>query len=151
VLAGLPKALPALARAQRIGARVASVGFDWPTVDGVLAKVDEEIGELRAATREGRGRTVDEMGDVLFTVANLARKLGIDPEEALSKANDKFTQRFDRVERHLERMGESVHTATPATMEAAWTAIKGRSATRVPSRSSRATSERAAHGRRSRR
>src|SRR5690606_20744140 len=93
LLAGVPRALPALLRASKIGARVSSVGFDWNTAGEVMAKIDEEVRELREALAQSPERVVDEMGDVLFSMANLARKLGVDPEAALSTANDRFTRR----------------------------------------------------------
>ena len=149
LLSGLPRALPALTRASKIGTRAATVGFDWPQVDGVLDKIDEEVRELRTAATESPAALQDEMGDVLFSIANLARKLGIDPELALSRANDKFTQRFDRVESHLERRGLTVHTARPDEMEAAWNAIK-KTTRREPARTRQPKSIHAAPRRRSR-
>ena len=150
LLSGLPRGLPALTRASKIGTRAATVGFDWPQVEGVLDKIDEEVRELRVAASETPAALQDEMGDVLFSIANLARKLGIDPELALSRANDKFTQRFDRVESHLERRGLSVHTARPDEMEAAWNAVKKATTRRQPARSRPPTSRRATRRRRSR-
>src|SRR5690606_28273637 len=94
VLSGVPRALPALLRAHKIGARVASVGFDWPSADNVIDKIDEEVRELREAIHESPARASEEYGDLLFAIANLGRKLGLDPEAALSAANDKFTKRF---------------------------------------------------------
>ncbi len=151
VLAGLPRALPALSRAQKIGARVATVGFDWPTAAGILDKIDEEVRELREALTESEARAAEEMGDVLFTIANLARKLRIDPEGALAAANDKFTARFDRVEAHLEKQGTDVHHVTPVDLEAAWNAIKADPAPRTPATTVRSTSRRAPRARRIRR
>ena len=83
VLSGVPRALPALLRAHKIGSRAATVGFDWPNADAVMDKIEEEVRELRAAIAEGRARTVEEMGDLLFSVANLSRQLQIEPEAAL--------------------------------------------------------------------
>jgi len=152
VLSGLPRALPALLRAHKIGARVATVGFDWPSAADVLDKIEEEIRELRAALAEGHSRAAEEMGDVLFSIANLARKLRIEPETALAAANDKFTHRFGLVEEHLERQGTDVHAASPADLEAAWDAIKEAPATpRVPRRSSTIARSRSARGSRVRR
>jgi ATP diphosphatase len=124
VLAGIPRSLPALARAHEIGRRVAAVGFDWPQPADVVAKIDEEIGELRAALAEHPDRAADELGDVFFSLANLARKLGIEPESALRQANDKFTRRFDALEARFEKSGRSVHRATLAELEDAWQAVK---------------------------
>src|SRR6188768_2894992 len=110
VLRGLPKSLPSLLRAYEIGTRVAAVGFDWAQTDQVIDKIEEEVRELRsAAASEGPVRTEEEMGDLLFAIANLARKLGIDPESALRKANGKFTRRFTAVEESLHAQGRSVH------------------------------------------
>lgn len=124
MLSGVPRALPALLRADKIGARVASVGFDWPDAPAVLDKVDEELRELRDALTQGPERTREELGDVLFSLASLARKLSIDPESALVEANDKFTRRFTSLEAWLEARGRSVHDSSAAELDAAWTAVK---------------------------
>lgn len=124
VLSGIPRALPALVRAHEIGTRVAAIGFDWPRATDVLDKIDEEIRELRAASLEGRARMQDELGDVLFSIANLARQLGLDPESALREANDKFTRRFATVEALVEARGSSVHQASLEELEAAWQTAK---------------------------
>ena len=125
VLRGLPKSLPALLRAHEIGTRVAAVGFDWAKTGDVVDKIEEEVAELRrAVASEGPARTEEEMGDLLFAIANLARKLGIDAESALRQANDKFTRRFEAVEDRLHARGKSVHEATLDEMEREWDAIK---------------------------
>ena len=125
VLGSLPKTLPALLGAHEIGTRVAAVGFDWARAEDVVAKIEEEVAELRRAVEgEGRERVAEEMGDLLFAVANLARKLGVEPESALRQANAKFSQRFAAVEEYFEQQGRSVHDATLEEMEAAWTQIK---------------------------
>ena len=125
VLSGLPKALPALLRAYEIGTRVAAVGFDWARTEEVVDKIEEEVAELRAAVAsEGPARTEEEMGDLLFSIANLSRKLGIDPESALRKANEKFTRRFTALEDNLHAQGRSVHEATLEEMEREWVAVK---------------------------
>ena len=124
LLAGVPRAMPALARAHEIGNRVAAVGFDWARTADVISKIEEEVAELRGASAEGRERTEEEMGDLLFSIAQLARKLGIDSETALRKANEKFTTRFAGVEDALDRQGRSVHEATLEEMEAAWQQVK---------------------------
>lgn len=142
-LAGLPPALPALLRAARIGARVASVGFDWTRPADVLDKVEEEVRELRAAVADGRARTLDEFGDVLFSLANLARHLDLDPETALRHANDKFTTRFTALEADFEARGASVHDATPAQLEDAWTRIKSQPPPPAPLASAVVTARRA--------
>src|SRR5688572_3630695 len=128
VLAGLPKSLPSLLRAYEIGTRVAAVGFDWAKTEDVVDKIEEEVAELRAAVEsEGRARREEEMGDLLFSIANLSRKLGIDPESALRKANEKFTKRFNAVEESLHSQGRSVHEATLEEMEREWQTVKSTS------------------------
>lgn len=124
VLAGVPKSLPSLLRAHEIGTRVASVGFDWPDTAGVVDKIDEEVRELREAVTQSPARAAEELGDLLFSIANLARKLNIEPESALRAANDKFSARFAAVEADLEARGSSVHAASTDDMEAAWQRIK---------------------------
>ena len=125
LLGSVPRAMPSLLRAHEIGSRVAAVGFDWPQVGGVMEKIEEEVAELRrAVASEGQVRTEEEMGDLLFSIANLARKLGIEPESALRKANDKFSARFEALERAFEARGQSVHDATLEEMEAEWNRVK---------------------------
>ena len=124
LLSGVPKSMPALARANEISTRVAAVGFDWARTDDVVDKIEEEVAELRGATHESRERAEEEMGDLLFSIANLARKLGIDPESALRKANEKFTKRFSALEARFEERGRSVHDATLEEMEAVWQDVK---------------------------
>ena len=125
VLAGVAVALPALTRAAKLTARAARVGFDWPDATAVLAKLDEEVGELRAEL-EGADRTrlTDELGDMLFVLANLARKLDLDPETCLRHANAKFARRFAGVEELLARDGRTPADAGLPAMEAAWAQIK---------------------------
>jgi MazG family protein len=126
LLRGVPKAMPALLRAHEIGTRVAAVGFDWPTRDEVVDKIEEEVGELRSAVDgdEGRERAEEEMGDLLFSIANLSRTLGIEPESALRKANEKFSARFEALERELAAQGRSVHDAGLEAMEEVWERVK---------------------------
>jgi MazG family protein len=125
VLRGLPRTLPALLHAHEIGTRVAAVGFDWPQTAQVLDKIEEEVAELRhAREHESADRAEEELGDLLFSIANLARKMGIEPEAALRKANAKFTARFTDVERRLEAGGRTVHDASLDEMETAWAAAK---------------------------
>jgi MazG family protein len=102
VLGGVPRSLPALMRAQRVGEKVARVGFDWPDARGSRAKVTEELGELDEAIASGdAARVEDELGDVLFALVNLARHVRIDAEGALRRTTDKFTKRFEHVERRV--------------------------------------------------
>jgi nucleoside triphosphate diphosphatase len=125
VLRGLPKSLPSLLRAYEIGTRVAAVGFDWARAEDVVDKIEEEVAELRQAiASEGRARSEEEMGDLLFAIANLARKLGLEPESALRKANEKFTARFEALEARLHAQGRSVHGASLEEMEREWQAVK---------------------------
>jgi MazG family protein len=125
VLGGIPRALPALLRAHEIGTRAGAVGFEWVHTADVVDKIEEEVAELRAAvSHEGVARTEEEMGDLLFAIANLSRRLGIDAESALRKANEKFTKRFTAVEERLHAQGRSVHEATLEEMEREWAAVK---------------------------
>jgi ATP diphosphatase len=126
VLAGVPRALPALLRAHEIGTRVAAVGFDWPQASDVVDKIDEEVRELRAAVNEGPARAAEELGDLLFSIANLARKLGLEPEAALRASNDKFTRRFEAVEDDFSTRGRSIHGAGAADLDDAWRRVKER-------------------------
>ena len=124
-LDGIPAGLPALTRALKITNRVARIDFDWPTVDLVLRKLEEEIAEVRAELPGADPvRLADEVGDVLFVAANLARKLGLDPEACLRGANDKFSRRFNEVERRLAADGLALPDAGLARMEAEWLAVK---------------------------
>lgn len=125
VLANVPLALPALTRAEKLMKRAARVGFDWPDVEGVFAKIDEELAELREAAREGDADHIaEEIGDLLSTVVNAARKLGVDPEAALRGSNAKFERRFRYVEQALVAKGSSVEAADLDAMEAEWAAAK---------------------------
>lgn len=151
VLSGVPRALPALLRAHKIGGRVAAVGFDWPSTDDVVGKIEEEVRELREALTQSHERAVDEMGDLLFAIANLARKLGIEPEAALAAANDKFTRRFDGVEAWFQSQGRDVHSASLDEMEGAWVRVKlSEAATPRRARSGRSRSAAAPTARRTR-
>ncbi len=125
LLDGIPEALPSLLRASRIGARAANVGFDWDEAEQVIDKADEEIAELRDAIAAGSPAPIEEeIGDLLFTIANAARKLRVDPESALRTANAKFTRRFRAVEQRLEDRGRTVHDASPDELEREWQAVK---------------------------
>ena len=120
-LGGIPVGLPALTRAAKLCARAARVGFDWERPALVIDKIGEELTELRDELEAAdRVRLQDELGDVLFTVANLARTLGLDPEACLRHANAKFQRRFEAMERAIESEGCSLGEADPADMEAAW-------------------------------
>jgi MazG family protein len=116
---------PALQRAQRVGDRLAGVGFDWPDASGPRAKVIEELGELDEAVRRADAReTAEELGDVLMATANLARHLGHDAEDALTSALDRFEARFGLVEVALAASGRQPRECTLDELEAAWQAAK---------------------------
>ena len=124
-LAGVPVALPALTRAAKLTARAARVGFDWPDAPAVLDKLAEETAELRAELPDADpARLADEVGDMLFVLANLARKLDLNPETCLQQANAKFTRRFEGVEARLAARGSTPADADLAEMEAEWQAVK---------------------------
>ena len=119
------KPFPPCSGAHEIGTRVAAVGFEWAKTSDVVAKIEEEVAELKQAVDgEGPARVEEEMGDLLFAIANLSRRLGVEPESALRKANQKFTTRFQEVERRLEAAGRSVHDASLEEMEAIWESVK---------------------------
>jgi MazG family protein len=124
-LDGVAVTLPALTRAQKLSARAARVGFDWPKLDDLFAKLDEEIAELQAEIPAGSPeRLADEMGDLLFVMANLCRKLGLDSEATLRAANAKFTRRFQAVEARLAAEGRATSEASLDEMEAHWADVK---------------------------
>jgi nucleoside triphosphate diphosphatase len=124
-LAGIPATLPALTRSAKLSARAARIGFDWPDAGQALQKLDEEVAELREEMpRADPARLADELGDVLFTVANVARKLGLDPEACLRQANEKFRRRFETMERKIEQAGNSLRDSTLDELEAAWQQVK---------------------------
>jgi ATP diphosphatase len=124
-LAGIPRDLAALTRAAKLTTRAARVGFDWPDAEAVLRKLDEEIAELRAELPErNRARLADEVGDLLFVLANLARKLDLDPETCLRKANQKFSARFNAMEQAADSAGKALAEMSLEEMEAVWQEIK---------------------------
>ncbi len=124
-LDGVPRSLPALAAALRMGEKAARVGFDWPDAQGPRAKVDEELRELDEALASGdRARATDELGDVLFSIVNLARKHGIDPEEALARTNRRFATRFRGVEARARADGRALDQHTLAELDAYWNDAK---------------------------
>ena len=130
-LSGVPRTLPALLRAYEVSARAAAVGFDWARAGDVLDKIEEEVAELRHEVEAGAtgdlSRAEEEMGDLLFAIANLSRKLGIEPEAALRRANEKFTARFDAVEQAFSARDQSMSDATLEEMEAEWQRVKSAS------------------------
>jgi ATP diphosphatase len=124
-LAGIPLALPALLRASKLASRAARVGFDWPDVGGVVAKVHEELAEVEAEIASGdRTALQDEVGDLLFSVASLARRLGLDPEACLRQANGKFTRRFESVESLLARQGLTPAECDVEKLDSVWSEVK---------------------------
>lgn len=124
-LADVPSALPALSRARKLGARAADAGFDWPDAAGPRAKIGEELAELdRAAGGDDPARLEAEFGDLLFSVVNLARHLGVDPESALRRANDRFTRRFEYLERALAAEGKSPAGTPAEQLDRLWEAAK---------------------------
>jgi MazG family protein len=136
-LDGLPTALPALMRAQKGQAKVARVNFDWTELGDVLAKIDEELGEARAAIEKWHRHPADgspagsrchevedEIGDLLFAVVNLARKCNLDAESALQRATDKFVERFNRLENELEAQGKRLGDVGLEELDAIWNKIK---------------------------
>jgi tetrapyrrole methylase family protein/MazG family protein len=127
-LSGVPKTLPSLLRAYEISARAAAVGFDWAGATDVLEKIDEEVAEVRREIESGAtadlSRAEEEMGDLLFAIANLSRKLGIEPEGALRRANEKFTHRFESMESAFAANGRPLSEASLPEMEAEWQRVK---------------------------
>lgn len=127
LLSGVPAALPSLLRAYQIGLRANSVGFDWTRPADVVEKIEEEVAELREVVTAGAPdphRAEEEMGDLLFSIANLARQLGIEPETALRKANDKFTARFEAMERRIGESGRAMRDLTLDELEREWALAK---------------------------
>ena len=125
-LAGLPPTLPALLAAYRLQERAAGVGFDWPDA-APMAKVKEETAEVARAAEEGRREKVEEeLGDLLFAVVNLARKLSVEPNAALERANQKFTRRFEQVETLAEERGVQIGRAGLEDLDKLWDEVKRR-------------------------
>lgn len=127
LLSGVPDGLPALLRAYQIGVRAGSVGFEWSRTEDVIAKIQEEVDEVREVLAEpsiDRERAEEEMGDLLFAISNLARKLGIEPETALRKANAKFTRRFAAMETQVGASGRKLADLTLDELETVWQQVK---------------------------
>jgi ATP diphosphatase len=124
-LAGVPAGLPALTRAAKLTARAGRVGLDWPDAPAVLRKLDEEIAEVRAELPGADPeRLADEVGDLLFVLANLAQKLDLDPETCLRQANQKFARRFNAMEQDIVSTGKTLSDISLEGMEAVWQKIK---------------------------
>jgi tetrapyrrole methylase family protein/MazG family protein len=124
-LDGVPKSAPALLRATRTGEKAGAVGFDWTDAEGPRAKIEEELREFDEARRGGdRARMQEELGDLLFSAVNLARRLGLDAEQALRDATDRFARRFGHVERTLAAQGRAISDAPPDEQDRLWEAAK---------------------------
>ena len=120
-----PESMPALARAQRVTEKAAEVGFDWPEVEPVWKKVEEEWHELKTAAATGdKNRTAEEMGDLLLSLVNLSRFLKVEAEEALSEAVEHFLRRFAYVEAKIQKQGRALSEATLEEMDAFWEEAK---------------------------
>ena len=127
VLADVPKALPALSRAQKLQKRAATVGFDWGEVSGALAKLKEEMDEFQHAVRDNDGESMaEELGDLIFSAVNVARHLGYDAESVLRQANDKFEMRFSDMETAALEEGSALSDESNRQMEARWQSAKSR-------------------------
>lgn len=124
VLAGVPKGLPSLVKAIRIQDKARGVGFDWERKEQVWEKVHEELRELKAEVDAGSSKQADEVGDVLFSVVNYARFLGVDPDEALERTNRKFIKRFQYLERESRKDGKQMGAMSLAEMDAYWEKAK---------------------------
>jgi MazG family protein len=129
ILDDVPVGLPALTRAVKLQKRAAKVGFDWPDLTAVLAKAEEEIGELKEAITENRDggskeRVAEELGDLLLVMTNLARRLGVDPEASLRGANARFVRRFGFIETALAAEGRGPEDATLEEMDKLWDEAK---------------------------
>ena len=122
ILSGVPRTLPALLRAYELSARAAAVGFDWATPGDVIDKIEEEVHELKAASRieQDHARVEEEFGDLLFSLVNLARKLGVEPEAALRMANEKFQRRFEGMEVEATKNGRALRGLALEEMEEMW-------------------------------
>ena len=124
---GVPRALPSLLRAQRMQSKAARVRFDWPDAAAAWAKVNEEVAEASRALRDGDQRVIqDELGDLLFSVVNVARLSGLDAEAALAGAIEKFRRRFTDMEADLIAQGKSVGLVGQEEMDRSWEAAKAR-------------------------
>ncbi len=126
ILDNVPVSLPALTRAAKLGKRAASVGFEWPNVQGALDKAEEELHEVRDAIADGTSAEAieDELGDLLFCVVNICRHLKVDPETALRRTNLKFSRRFQHVETRMRQQGRELTQSTLAEMDSYWDEAK---------------------------
>jgi len=125
VLSGVPQAMPALLKASRLTEKAARVGFDWRRTDDVFAKIEEEIAELREAVAQSDPEHIhEEIGDLLFTIANIARKVNVNPEEALQSTNRKFMRRFEAMESRVGERGQNLDQLELEQMDALWDEAK---------------------------
>jgi MazG family protein len=125
VLSGIPKSLPGLLRSFKIGQRAASTGFDWPKTTDVIEKINEEVSEIRHALVRNETKNVEEeIGDLILAIANLSRKLGVEPETALQRANNKFEHRFDLLTKRIQESGRSLSETTQEELDKEWDKIK---------------------------
>lgn len=125
ILDHVPRSLPALVEAEKITKKAASEGFEWPDIDGVVEKLHEEVAELARARKSGDPTHIqNEVGDLLFTLVNLARFLKVDPEQALRKTNGRFRRRFAHIERQIAASGNSLHDTPLDRMEELWQEAK---------------------------
>jgi ATP diphosphatase len=124
-LGSVQRSFPALTEALKLQERAAKVGFDWSAAEPILDKIEEEIGELRVALKEGdQDKVSDELGDLIFAIVNIGRHVKADPEEALRGTNTKFRRRFNHIEQTLEAEGNTLEAATLERMEEIWQAAK---------------------------
>jgi len=131
VVTGVPRAMPALLRGHRLSEKASRVGFDWESADEVLEKVREEVAELEAAVQLGNPREAEaELGDLLFALTSLGRHLGVQAEDALQRANDRFIRRFRYIEERLAERQQDIHAASPREMNDLWEEAKAREASR---------------------
>ena len=133
-LGDVPKAMPALARAQSVSRRAAHLGFEWPNIDGVWDKVTEEMRELREAAASGnQARSGEELGDLLFTLVNIARFLDVEAEDVLARTVDRFMRRFQHIERKLKQANKTFDQSSLEEMDRFWEEAKQLEAKAKPS------------------
>ncbi len=126
VVGNIPKHMPALQKAQKVQKKVARVGFDWDLIEDVIAKVHEELEEVKAAiNNEGKERVAEEMGDLLFAVVNLSRFLKLDSEDVLRNSISKFINRFKKVETQVASLGKKIEDCSLGELDSIWNKIKG--------------------------
>ena len=136
IVDGLPKHLPALQKAQKLQKKVAKVGFDWTNINDVIAKVEEELAEVKEAIRENKPENIEEeVGDLLFSIVNLSRFLKLDTENVLHKTIYKFVERFKKIETELASMGKDIEKSTLEEMDAIWNKVKEKQKLEIEGRS----------------